>query len=534
MEPLRVLFVEDSPDDVDLVLRELKRSGFAPEHKRVDAADSLGKVLSDASWDIVLCDFNMPGFNAAAALNIVKRHDPLLPFIVVSGSVGEATAVEMMKCGAHDYLMKNNIARLPEVVRREIRDALRHREMQATQAALRTKEEQLRQAQKLEAIGRLAGGIAHDFNNILTVVIGRCKLLTMKMPNQDPVRKELEVVLDAVWRASDLTRQLLAFSRQQVLQPKVIDPNAVVRETEKMLRRLIGEDIDFIVRLDPDAGRVLADPGQMTQILLNLVVNARDAMPGGGKLIVETGQVKVAANPQTAGGPKPGEYALITVTDSGTGMRQEVLERVFEPFFTTKEPGKGTGLGLSVVYGIVQQSQGHVDVHSTPGKGACFRIYLPLVDAPVERLARDSGPAEAVRDGGTILVVEDEEQVRCLVCETLQSYGYKVLSAAHAPAALEIFNANPQAMDLLLTDLVMPQMNGIDLATKLRERRPDLRVVFMSGYTEHAALQQGSRLAGSLFLQKPFTPDSLLRKLRSMLQPSAPGGNGANESGRFT
>lgn len=384
------------------------------------------------------------------------------------------------------------------------------------QAALRKSEEQLRQAQKMEAIGQLAGGIAHDFNNLLTAIIGYSELTLLKLTPEDPLGANIEEIKKAGNRAAGLTRQLLAFSRKQLLQPKVLDLNEVVSELEKMLRRLIGEDIELKTVLRAELGRIKADPGQLEQVIMNLVVNARDAMPYGGELIIETKNSYLEENPAEHFAIKPGPYVLITVSDSGQGMDQETQLHIFEPFFTTKDLGKGTGLGLSTVYGIIKQSDGYIWVDSEPGQGTTFKIYLPRVDEAAEAYKQDGQKDEAGSRGNeTILLVEDDYIVRNLVRDVLKSYGYTVLEAACGSEALEICGNNK--IDLLLTDVIMPEMSGGELSRRLLEMCPDVKILFMSGYTDDSIIRHNILSSDITFIQKPFTPPDLARRLREVL-----------------
>jgi PAS domain S-box-containing protein len=371
-------------------------------------------------------------------------------------------------------------------------------------------EEQLLQSQKMEAIGRLAGGVAHDFNNLLTAIIGYADLLARRVKGTPRLEHDVAEILEAAERAAGLTRQLLAFSRKQVLQPRVLSLNAAVADIENMLRRLIGEDIQLVTQLHEGLGHVRADPTQLEQVILNLAVNARDAMPRGGRLTVETANVE----------PEDGRYVMLSVSDTGIGMDAETCRRVFEPFFTTKEPGKGTGLGLATVYGIVAQSGGSIRVHSEPGQGTTFKVFLPRVDDP---LASEAGPAERPADGGseTLLVAEDEDGVRSLICEILRELGYHVLEAPRPEMAIKAMREGARPVHLLLTDVVMPGMDGRQLAEKLTTLQPGLRVLYMSGYTGEAIAEHGVLEHGTQFLQKPFTPDALARKVREVLDQRA-------------
>ena len=380
-------------------------------------------------------------------------------------------------------------------------------------------EDQLRQSQKIETVGRLAGGIAHDFNNLLTVINGYSELLLNKVKDKPLLGGELEEIRRAGERAAALTRQLLAFSRRQVMQPKVLDLNEVIPHMDMMLRRLIGEDVEFRTVLGEDLWRVKADPGQIEQVLMNLVVNARDAMPGGGKLTIETSNVFLDEEYSRAHSPvRPGPYVMLAISDTGVGMDEKTASQVFEPFFTTKERGKGTGLGLSTVYGIVKQSEGFIWVYSEPGKGSTFKVYLPRTGDRREAPDRESAPVEDLRGDKTVLVVEDEESIRKLAVDILGHYGYAVLSAGDGEEALRIAGEFKGEIDLLLTDVVMPRMGGPELFERIRRLRPGIEVLYVSGYTDDAIVHQGALDAGIAFLQKPYSPISLVRKVKDVLE----------------
>jgi two-component system cell cycle sensor histidine kinase/response regulator CckA len=383
-------------------------------------------------------------------------------------------------------------------------------------------EDQLLQAQKMEAMGRLAGGVAHDFNNLLTAILGYADIVMRRLGPAHALRPKVEEIKKAGERASGLTRQLLAFSRKQVLQPRVVDLNMVVGDVEKMLYRIIGEDVHIANALDPDLGRVRADPAQLEQILINLAVNARDAMPSGGSLVLETANAELdAAYAREHVGVAPGRYVMLAVSDTGTGMDAETRRHIFEPFFTTKPPGKGTGLGLATVYGIVAQSGGHIWVYSEEGLGSVFKVYLPRIDAPAE--VEPPRPSAAAGGTETLLLVEDEAGVRELMSEVLTGLGYVVLAAHRAEDALDRAAAHAGPLDMVISDVVLPGMGGPALVEKLRERRPGLRALLISGYTDEAMLQRGIVEEGAAVLAKPFSPEALGQRVREMLDaPPAP------------
>jgi len=390
-------------------------------------------------------------------------------------------------------------------------------ELRKGEQALRSAEDQLRQAQKMEAVGRLAGGIAHDFNNLLSVILSYGEVIMDDLSPHDPARGDVEEIRKAAYRAADLTRQLLLFSRQQVVARKVLDLNEVLAGVDKMVKRIVGEDIDLVTIPKAGLGCVLADPSSIEQVIMNLVVNARDAMPTGGKLTIETANIELDADYAFAHlGASPGPHVMLAVTDTGIGMDSATQARIFEPFFTTKEAGKGTGLGLSTVFGIAQQSGGCVWVYSEPGKGTTFKVFFPRVEATVSV----ASPTEvmAVRRGSeTILLVEDQDQVRAAAHTILKRNGYRVITAHNAGEALLLCERHEGPIDLLLTDVVMPHMSGTELAKRLARTRPALKVLYMSGYTDDSIVRHGVLESEMAFLEKPFTPESLTRKIREVI-----------------
>ncbi len=380
-------------------------------------------------------------------------------------------------------------------------------------------EQQFIQSQKIEAVGRLAGGVAHDFNNLLTIITGYSQLVRDQLKDDDPLRPYILEVIAASDRAASLTRQLLAFSRKQVLAPQILDLNQIIQNLSKMLRRLIGEDIEVRNVLSPKLGRVRADPAQIEQIIINLALNARDAMPRGGKLSIETADAEFdQAHASRHISMVPGRYVMLAVTDTGIGMDEETQAHIFEPFFTTKEKGKGTGLGLAMVYGTVKQSGGYIWVYSEPARGTTFKVYLPRVEDDSKIVApRESAAAQAPRGSETIVLAEDEEAVRSMVRGALESHGYQVFAANQARDVLQFCQQEPGTIHLLLTDVVMPRMSGRELAERVTALHPETRVLYMSGYTDDAIVHHGVLNTGVAFIQKPFTPDSLMSKVREVL-----------------
>jgi signal transduction histidine kinase len=513
-----VLFVEDSEDDAALLARHLERSGYDVDAFRVDTREGFRNAVANATWDVVISDHSMPTFSSLEALAILNEHHLDCPFIIVSGTISEEMAVEAMRAGAHDYVLKNNLARLGPAIDRELGDAELRRQAREEREARKAVELQLQQSQKMEAVGRLAGGIAHDFNNLLTAILGFAGLALDKVDtSESSVRFELEQVKQAAERAARFTKQLLAFSRHQVLAPRAIDPAESIDAMMSMLRQLLGEDVELSIA-GRSVGKIRVDPGQFEQVVMNLAVNARDAMPNGGSLRLATANVDVSPTDAARLQLRPGPHIVLLVSDSGMGMDEATRARIFDPFFTTKPPGKGTGLGLSTVYGILKQSDGAIDVDTAVAKGATFSVYLP-VTARSEGAVVTPAPPIARRAGlqGTVLVAEDEESVRLLVQTVLSAAGFHVMTAPSGTEAAALVESFEGPLDLLITDIVMPGMIGPDLARLVLERFPQTRVLYITGYATHSAVPPGFVRDEDELLEKPFLPEQLLAKVHERL-----------------
>ncbi len=496
----------------------MQRAGYEVESFRVDTLDDFENAIRNAKWDVVVSDHSMPRFSSFDALRVLKQQDPDCPFIIVSGTIGEDMAVEAMRAGAHDYVLKNNLARLAPAIERELGDAELRRQAREEREARQAVELQLQQAQKMEAVGRLAGGIAHDFNNLLTAILGFAGLALEKVnEGSGLVRFELEQVKQAAERAARFTRQLLAFSRQQVLSPRLIDATESLDSMMPMLRQLVGEDVQLSMTGER-IGKVRVDPGQFEQVVMNLVVNARDAMPNGGTLELTTTAYELSATDAARLQAQPGRYVVLSVRDSGLGMDDATRARIFEPFFTTKPPGQGTGLGLSTVYGILKQSNGAIDVETGVSKGTTFRVYLPVAAQPADAATTPRPAPRRVGDlEGTVLVAEDEEAVRMLIRTVLSNAGFRVLTAASGSEAATILDSIDRPVDLLVTDIVMPGMIGPDLARLVLQRFPQTRVLYITGYATHTSVPAGFLQDDDALLQKPFLPEQLLAKVQDRL-----------------
>ncbi|HWD60827.1 MAG TPA: response regulator [Stellaceae bacterium] len=509
--PLRVLIVEDSEDDAELLLRNLCRGGFDPVHERVETPGTMRAAL-ERPWDVIISDWAMPHFSAEAALAVLKDTNVDLPFIIVSGTVGEEAAVTAMLAGAHDFMAKGRTPRLIPAIHREMREA-------AGRAERRIIEHQLRQTQKMEAMGQLTGGIAHDFNNLLGVIVANADLL-LDLVNGDAQQAELaNEILASGMHGAELTHRLLAFARQQPLSPQIIALNEHLPRIITILGRTLGETISVTTLPAEALWETRVDPSQIEDALLNLAINARDAMPSGGVLTIETANTQLdehyaELHPEVSSG----DYVMLAMTDTGTGMAPEIIERVLEPFFTTKEFGKGTGLGLSMVYGFAKQSGGHLSIYSEVGVGTTIRLYLPRAygEAPAEPAAAEPGRALPT-SGERILLVDDNAALRRVTLRRLTGLGYRVEEAEDGPAALALLDAGNR-FDLLFTDIGLPGgINGFELATRARQRQSDLNVLFTTGYGNNEA--QSGQEAGSMqhLIRKPYRSDELASALRTAL-----------------
>ena len=509
--PVKILVVDDDPQANALIDMALADAHFDREVEVVGTAFQGLRRIEEARHDVYLVDYKLPDQNGIELIREAKTRGATRPFILMTGHGSGDVDEAALKEGVADYVEKHMLsAHLERSIRYAIRDW--HAEQ-----ALREREEQLRQAQKMEAIGRLAGGVAHDFNNLLTAVIGYADAIAERETDEG-TRRDVGEIRKAADRAASLTRQLLAFGRKQFLRPVVLDLNETVTGLLQMLPRVIGENIQTLPRLAKDLARVTADPSQMEQVLVNLVLNARDAMPMGGTISIDTCNVELTTANLAAEGLRlhPGSYVMLAVSDTGTGMDATTRARAFEPFFTTKPKGKGTGLGLATVYGIVDQTGGEITIKTALGHGTVVRIYLPAVAAPAEK--REAEPPRPAKTYGneSVLVVEDNDAVRELAILALKQRGYEVLEAASAEQALDLIahGARPQ---LLLTDVVMPGLSGPNLAARLLQSNPRLRVLYMSGYSEDAAAAHGTFWGGVPLLQKPFTSSQLAERVRMTL-----------------
>jgi signal transduction histidine kinase len=521
--PLLLLHLEDDPVDAELIVTTLIEGGIPCQSQLVDTRQAFVAALKEGKMDLILADYSIPGFDGMTALILARQHRPDVPFLFVSATIGEELAIDAMHQGATDYVLKQRLGRLVPSVQRALRELADRAELKRAEEALRQSEKQFRQSQKMEAVGRLAGGIAHDFNNLLTIIMGYSQVLLTELGPQHPLRGKIEETLKAGGKAAALIRQLLTFSSKQSMDPKILSLNTAVTSLENMLRRLIGEDVQFVIKLDPKNGRLRADQTQLEQVLVNLVVNARDAMPKGGTITIETAQVELTRSPVYHIAPlQPGSYVRLAVSDTGCGMDFKTQSHIFEPFFTTKGEGKGTGLGLSTVYGIVTQCGGAIDVTSRVGHGTRFDLYFPSVESDILTTTPTQPSGRPQRGTETILLAEDEPSVRTLVRDELRKLGYKVVEAKNGVEACLLATQQAESFQLLLTDVVMPGMGGRELAQHLSVINPELRTLFMSGYMDDVGIMAGQEEGTTSFLQKPFTPEVLASSVRNLLDARMP------------
>jgi signal transduction histidine kinase len=519
-ERLRILMLEDDPDDAALIQRALAKTIPGASVRWTRTRADFVKELDDFSPHLVLADYKLPSFDGLSALSLVKKRAPETPFILISGTIGEEMAVEALKSGATDYVLKNHLERLEIVLTRALRERRERMKRLKAEAALFETQTQLLQSQKMEALGRLSGGVAHDFNNILTAITGYGELALLNPKLEEGLRGDIQEILNAAFRAAALTRQLLAFSRRQIFAPKILNLNRSLTELDRMLQRIIGEDIKLTIVPAADLQHVQADADQIGQVVLNLVVNARDAMPKGGTLALRTANVELGkedlrAQPDV----RPGRFVMLSVEDSGEGMDAETMSLIFEPFFTTKSKDKGTGLGLATVYGIVKQSNGFIEVDSRLGSGTIFRIYLPAVEGKLDAVRKVPVP-KSLKGSETILVVDDDAAVGIVVRRILESQGYSVIEAHGGEEALRRCADSGKPVDLVLSDVVMSEMNGPELARRLKTVRPACKILFASGYAEGATTEV-SALKGH-FISKPFSVEDLIKKVRQILDAPPP------------
>lgn len=508
--PLQILVAEDSEADCLLMMHQLKKADFIFDFKRVWDQETMETALDSQSWDLILSDYAFPGFSGLAALLLAKRKAPETPFLIVSGQVGEEVAVEMLKAGASDFILKNRMLRLPNAIEQQLHEV-------KLQKKLKDTEEQLRAAQKMEAIGLLAGGIAHDFNNILTVILLQCDLLLNKAKENSSDAGEALEIFKAAEYASSLTRQLLAYSRRQVLSPENVKLNDCITKFKDLLGRLVPGHIQMRVHLDPRTGFCRTDPDKLQQVLMNLIINAKDAMPNGGSLLIQTAPLTNEERESLE--LQPGDYWVLSVQDSGTGMSPQTLERIFDPFFTTKKVGKGTGLGLSIVHGIINQSGGTIRVKSEIGEGTCFSIYLPAVEGQIQSPEKPQKQQVKKTEAApkTILLVEDQKPVREAMATLLEQQQYLVLQAENGEEALLLLDLSLTLPDLVIIDAIMPDMGGWELIENLKTRQPNLSILLASGHKPNP--EQLSKISDANFnvLAKPFSKQVLIEKVHQIL-----------------
>lgn len=498
---IRVLLIEDSEDDAFMILRALQKS-FKVTHERVETSETMKATLASGPWDILISDVNMPRFSGTDAFNVLKSSGLSVPFIFVSGALEDMAGVEAMRLGVDDFLLKENLSRLVPVVTRELQRSEVRKEREKAEVALSVSQDQLRQSQKMEAIGRLAGGVAHDFNNILAIISLSSEIIKNELPAGHPLHEINQNILDAQTRGAGLTHQLLSFSRKQAVVHKILNLNDVILELDKMLRPVLGEDVELIIEVADSAALIKGDQGQIEQIIMNMVVNARDAIDRSGTIILRTECID--------------SQIKFSVIDTGMGMTEDTKAKLFEPFFTTKEIGKGTGLGLAAVHGVLNQMDGYVTLESILNHGTSFHLFFPRQTSIVQNVPIDFSVKAKVKHGINILLVEDEGALRKVIERMLIANGHKVLLATNGIEALNMLKSAEVPIDLIITDVVMPQMGGTELIEKVRLVTPDMKVIFMSGYTEEKLHKYGVSGQEDFFIEKPFESEELLTKISEM------------------
>jgi signal transduction histidine kinase len=523
----QILVLDDDEALRNLIIRTLTKSGITSAGA-AKGSEAIEMATANPSL-LLLLDQKLPDMTGADVINALAQQPKKVSFIVMTGQGDERLAVEMMKLGAEDYLVKDTdfLTKLPGVIDRVFRNLETAKKLEKSESEKAKLQYQLVQAQKMESVGRLAGGVAHDFNNMLGAILGYSELALKKIDPADPVHDYLDQIYKAAERSADLTRQLLAFARKQAITPKIIDLNETITGMLRMLQRLIGENIQLIVIPGKTPIKVNIDPSQVDQLLANLCVNARDAISNNGKITIETGLFKADTDfCQThSDAVINSEYAILSISDNGCGMDQETISHLFEPFFTTKELGRGTGLGLATIYGIMKQNEGFIEVISAPDSGTTFRLFLPHCANAVEKADEDNCGLPVEKGDETILLVEDEPFVLQMTSTMLKHLGYQVVSATSPRQALELVKSSCPQISLLITDIVMPEMNGKELAEMIQQLCPGLMALYISGYTADIIAQHGIIEEGTHFLQKPFSLKTLAKKVREVL--NIKGGNKA-------
>lgn len=520
--PLRILHLETSSDDSDYLVTILKNSGISCVIHRVETQQAFVAGLSEDLTDLIVSEFHAPGCDGNTAFALAQESASHIPFIFVSESLDESQVTELLERGATDFISKGALGRVIPAVQRILKEQHERDARRKAEEALLQYQLQLRHIQKLEAVGRLAGGLAHDFNNLLTVILGHSQVLLTEIDEAHPLRPQIQEMHKAGERARVLIRQLLTFSRKRPSEAKIISFNSLLDDFESMLHRVIGEDIQLTVRLCQDDLRIKADPALVEQVVMNLVVNARDAMPKGGRLTLDLQSAHLDRAPVYCDRDlSPGEYVKLTVSDTGCGMSPEVQAQMFKPFFTTKDEEKGTGLGLSTVFDVVTQHSGGLDVTTMMGEGTCIDVYFPRVMTEIDSSADASSGTPPLRGHETILLVEDDESVRLLIRDELCKLGYRVVEARNGIEACLVATPYIGKLQLLLTDIVMPGMSGTELARHLRVIKPELSILFISGYEDDVGIGVGD--TAMAYLQKPFTTEALVGTVRHLLDQPARG-----------